>query len=183
MKNRIELAEFFRDQGYVKGVEVGVCDGRYSKVLMDTIPGLRLFGIDPYFEYDGDSKNRHQEHHDKHLHNARAILMPLKGYSLILSRSVDAVELFQDNSLDFVFIDANHTYEAVKEDITTWYPKVRSGGVLSGHDYYPFKSGKGGVIPAVTDFIERTGEELQTTEWDKEAHKDDQQPDWYIIKK
>jgi hypothetical protein len=49
--------------------------------------------------------------------------------------SVGASKLYTDNSLDFVFIDAFHTYDAVKEDIGVWMPKVRIGGVLAGHDY------------------------------------------------
>jgi hypothetical protein len=50
--------------------------------------------------------------------------------------SVEASHLYQDNSLDFVFIDAQHTYEAVLEDILAWLPKVKSGGILAGHDIF-----------------------------------------------
>lgn len=46
-----------------------------------------------------------------------------------------AVNLFADNSIDFLFIDADHSYEGVKRDIQMWIPKVRSGGVIAGHDY------------------------------------------------
>lgn len=49
--------------------------------------------------------------------------------------SVEAAQLYQDGSLDFVFIDANHEYEAVKADIQAWYPKVKKGGHIAGHDY------------------------------------------------
>jgi len=49
--------------------------------------------------------------------------------------SVDAANLIDDESLDFVFIDANHSYESVAEDIKAWFPKVRKGGIISGHDY------------------------------------------------
>lgn len=51
--------------------------------------------------------------------------------------SIKVAQDFQDNSLDFVFIDANHEYEAVKLDIETWLPKVKVGGVLAGHDHSP----------------------------------------------
>jgi len=50
--------------------------------------------------------------------------------------SVEASKLFKDKSLDFVFIDADHSYESVKEDITHWKPKLKPGCVLAGHDYY-----------------------------------------------
>ncbi len=64
--------------------------------------------------------------------------------------STKASKLYADNSLDFVFIDANHSYKFVKDDINAWYPKVKKGGILAGHDYerrWP------GVIQAVDEFM------------------------------
>jgi len=49
--------------------------------------------------------------------------------------SIKASELFEDNSIDFCFIDANHEYEFVLDDIRAWYPKVKQGGIIAGHDY------------------------------------------------
>jgi hypothetical protein len=99
-------------------------------------------------------------------------------------------ELFEDNSLDFVYIDANHTYEGVKEDIKYWYPKVKPGGLLLGHDYLPNDmynderkdipiylyannnpdelnyAGMFGVNPAVNEFAEENNYTVsQTDEW------------------
>lgn len=194
MKNRIELAQHFRDLGFQTGVEVGVCDGRYSAILMQTIPGLKLTGIDPYTAYEKDSKGRSQNELDGKLKQAQTRLGAYVDYELVICHSVEAAKLIPDESLDFVFIDANHAYEFVKADIQAWYPKVRYGGIVSGHDYYEFKSGKGGVVQAVDEFVEsliqsrhESGEIiedniLQTTEWDEDAHPDDKQPDWYFVK-
>ena len=66
----------------------------------------------------------------------------LRSSSLFLDRSVivrkysnQAVEMFKDNSLDFVYLDANHKYEEVKADIEMWFPKLKSNGIISGHDF------------------------------------------------
>ena len=53
----------------------------------------------------------------------------------IKALSWDGAEFYKDNSLDFVFIDAAHDYEYVKKDINAWFPKVKKGGVIAGHDY------------------------------------------------
>jgi predicted O-methyltransferase YrrM len=49
--------------------------------------------------------------------------------------SWDGAAFYKDNSLDFVFIDAAHDYESVKKDINAWFPKIKKGGVIAGHDY------------------------------------------------
>jgi len=71
-------------------------------------------------------------------------------YTLIQKKSVDAAEDFLDGSIDFIFIDGNHSYEDVLADISAWYPKVKTGGVMCGHDY-----GKPefGVTEAVHEFF------------------------------
>jgi len=59
----------------------------------------------------------------------------LEHVRVIQKESAQAAAGFADGSLDFVFIDANHSYEHVKADITAWKPKMKAGGMLSGHDY------------------------------------------------
>ena len=67
--------------------------------------------------------------------------------------SVKAARCFDDGELDFVFIDAEHSYEAAKTDIATWWPKLRPGGLLIGHDYH--RKRFPGVCRAVDEFAER----------------------------
>ena len=61
-----------------------------------------------------------------------------------------AADLYDNESVDFVFIDANHHYDFVMRDIECWYPKVKSGGVIAGHDY---DQNHNGVIKAVSEFF------------------------------
>ena len=64
-------------------------------------------------------------------------MKPVEEYYFPLKiSSLDACKKFKDNSLDFVFLDASHEYEDIKKDIKAWLPKIKSGGILAGHDYY-----------------------------------------------
>ena len=78
--------------------------------------------------------------------------------------SVEASKTFEDKSIDFVFIDAGHTYEEVVEDIKHWLPKVKAGGFIAGHDYYRVPPGKDqeGLHYAVHEFF--THEEITSGE-------------------
>ena len=64
-------------------------------------------------------------------------------------KSTEAVEMYEDRSLDFVFIDGSHEYEDVKEDLSVWYTKVKRGGTIAGHDYITYP----GVKKAVDEFF------------------------------
>lgn len=78
-------------------------------------------------------------------------LQPCQGkYKSIKSLSWEAAELFTDESLDFVYIDADHRYESVTKDLEAWWPKVKTGCYFAGDDY---TKGHPGVIKAVQDFF------------------------------
>lgn len=172
MRNRVELAKYLNDQGYRKGAEVGVFAGYYSKVLLENIPELKLLAVD---NWEG-SWGRSRDDAYKALGNNPQV-------RIIEKSSVEAASQVPDDSLDFVYIDAAHDYEHVKQDIEAWYPKVRAGGVLCGDDYYHMRSGNTGVIDAVDEFVAENGINLQVTDWDdKNPVEDDRQPNWWVIK-
>jgi hypothetical protein len=82
---------------------------------------------------------------------------PVKKYiTPIRKSSIEAANLYSNNSLDFVFIDASHDYENVKNDILAWYPKVKPGGIFSGHDYPAWS----GVRDAVNEFLQQNSYNL-----------------------
>lgn len=72
--------------------------------------------------------------------------------NIIKSLSWDGAKLYEDNSLDFVFIDAGHDYDSVMKDLKAWYPKIKDGGIIAGHDYH-FNIG---VYPAVNEYFGET---------------------------
>jgi predicted O-methyltransferase YrrM len=124
---------------YVFLAEVGVHIGLLSKFLLQSRDDLVFFGVDIWGEGREDHKNL-----------AERVVTPYKDRANLLQMpSVEAAKLFYPDSLDMVFIDADHSYEAVKDDVLAWLPMVRRGGYIGGHDYnYPGT----GVRKAVDEF-------------------------------
>jgi hypothetical protein len=172
------------------GVEVGVFEGVFSKEIVKNWNGT-LYMVDVWnaidvHQYNDMTNNMHKP--DAYFHSMNNI----KGYEnraiMIRAYSKDAAKLFNDESLDFVYIDANHSYDNVVEDLNIWFPKLKKGGVFSGHDYLKIdwysdpnflENGKDkhiwldngyagvfGVNPAVDEFCQKHGYVLsKTDEW------------------
>lgn len=148
-------------------VEVGTWRGDYAQIICDALQPEKFYAVDPYALYEGytDKPDVNEFANQQNLDNLAAkVSLRVKGMNggrpseLIRKQGKDAAELFEDNSLDFVYLDADHKYEAVKHDIATWFPKVKSGGILCGHDYIPRSHiEEFGVIPAVKEFVEQYG--------------------------
>lgn len=133
---RRDLCGLFRSMGYTRGVEVGVWSGRFSKVLCESIPGLELTCVDPWQSY----AEYREPKNDQSLLDAAYLeacerLIPFRC-TVMRMTSVDAARLVPDRSVDFVYIDGNHTREFVLQDLAAWTPKVRCGGIVAGHDYH-----------------------------------------------
>lgn len=130
--SRNDLPDFFVKLGFKVGAEIGVKKGEFSEIICQA--GLKLYGIDPYLMYDDYVEPETQESLNQAMKKAAA---RLKNYDFIPIKksSVDALQDFADESLDFVYIDGNHSFKFVTEDIFEWSKKVKKGGVISGHDY------------------------------------------------
>jgi hypothetical protein len=149
------------------GAEVGVLRGHLSACLLGYLPTLRLLMVDnwplePGVNYstpgfndptpDDQRRARKQAEQNTEFASERRLI--------IWQDSVQAASGVVDASLDFVFIDADHSYEGCKADIQAWRPKVRPGGLLCGHDYrHPTLHA--GVTQAVDEYIAATGVELE----------------------
>jgi predicted O-methyltransferase YrrM len=173
MKNRIELAKYFGELGFKTGAEIGVYMARYSEILFQNIPSLKLYCVDSW------------ENIPHHTHIADAGKAKLANYNSVVihKTSMEAIREFDDESLDFVYIDANHGYLSVRDDITAWAKKVRKGGIVAGDDYYLMRSGNDGVIKAVDEYVKIHGYNLNITDWDnRNPITDDRQPNWWFVK-
>ena len=153
-----ELLELWRDLGYRVGAEIGTEAGRYAEEICRAIPGVKLHCIDPWQAYDRYEDHREQSRMDHFYNVALSRLVHQNSFDVELIRapSLDAVHRFKPASLDFVFIDGNHHFDFVVQDIIAWSPIVRPGGIVAGHDYKPEGSEKTpipfGVIEAVNAY-------------------------------
>lgn len=130
------------------GAEVGVRHGFFSEHLLKLNPELTLYLVDPYLPYLDLEYQFTQEEQDEIKERAKERLAPFgdRAVWMYLS-SKAAAEACPDHMLDFVFIDAEHSYGSAREDLHAWYTKVKLGGLICGHDF-----GMEGVQKAVKEF-------------------------------
>ena len=172
MRNRLELAQHFAKLGFKIGAEIGVCKGTYSKILLDIIPDLYLYSIDSWNKFDS-SGVCHEI--------TKELLESYPRSTIIKATSMDAVKKFDDESFDFVFIDAGHSYVDIRVDIREWTKKVRKGGIVAGHDYYSTKYPS--VTRAVDEYAKKNNLKIEVVAWDLEnPDREERQPSWYFQK-
>lgn len=166
INNRTDLARYFKEKGFKVGAEIGVLGGDYSALLCKVNPELKLYCIDSWGY--GEHKKR-----DYHLRKYEEAKVKLSAYNttIIYKLSMDAVKDFEDESLDFVYIDANHEPQFVAEDIREWTKKVKRGGIVSGHDYALR------LAKVVDDYVKINNLDLELTS-DPVEHLS-----WWFIKK
>jgi len=185
LKNRRTLIDSIgKLDGFNTGAEVGVRLGWYTKYILDNTD-MKIYAVDPW-EINAELLQRSEEtydHCEKITSDYGERCEMVKGYS------PNIAENFEDESLDFVYIDALHDYESVLDDIKGWFPKVREGGIIAGHDYR--MSSWPGVVIAVQEFAEEEGLEILETGTLGNAREsmtgdideyDGDEPSWIIIK-
>lgn len=136
--SRNDLPEFFKELGFKRGVEIGVYLAEFTITFAKS--GLEIYGVDPWLAYKDYGNPRGQKRLDEQFRIATERLKPYPNAKLIRKTSMDALEDFSDGSIDFVYIDGNHLFRYVADDLYEWSRKVRKGGIVSGHDYAYYKS-------------------------------------------
>ena len=151
---RNDMAVLFNELGFQVGVEVGVAEGLYSEVLCRANPGVKLYCVDAWQRYADYSDYTSNDVLGNFHEMAKARLAPY-DCTLVHKFSMDAVWDFEPESLDFVYIDGNHSLKYVIEDITEWSKRVRPGGVVSGHDFRKSTTGHAAhVVQAVQAYTD-----------------------------
>ena len=131
----VDLPVIFKDLGFTSGAEVGVLNGKYSEILCASNPSLKVYSIDPWEFYPVHNNFRRAWMYEPIYQEAKKLLSKYPNSEIIRKKSTDAAKDFADESLDFVFIDADHRFQAVTNDIAEWSKKVKKGGLVCGHDF------------------------------------------------
>lgn len=132
---RNHLAALFAHLDFRVGAEIGVESGRYARTLLQNCPTLKLYGVDVWQSYDSYRGHVSAERQEHLFNTAKERLAPW-DWTPIRKFSVDAAKNFEDESLDFVYIDGNHNFLHTTQDLDAWSRKVRKGGIISGHDFH-----------------------------------------------
>jgi hypothetical protein len=182
--SRQEFPQLLCEKSYRIGAEIGVQFGHHAVAMLAAWPGSLIL-VDPWKHY-GDSPpvtaadwNVSQDLQEQIYQQCLANIGPFGDRAKILRMfSHEAASRIPDESLDFVYLDACHAYVHAKQDLACWFPKVRLGGLISGHDYTQDNDDPGagcfGVKAAVNEFAAARTEELYVSneEW----------PNWAFFK-
>jgi len=134
------------------GAEIGVATGVNAKNILENLNIKRLYLIDNIWRDD--------------------IFKNLTSYmgkiNILTLSSIEASKILNE-TFDFIYIDAKHAYPSMKMDIDAWLPKIRSGGVLCGHDYQ-------------IEDVRKAVEELFSDKFYTKRNNDNDTIDWWFVK-
>ena len=178
--HRDDLGKLFNKLGLLgKGVEIGVQEGVFSQTLRSSWNGEELYLIDRW-KYDPEYKDIANISDAKQKEYYLSVVQKFSednGVQILRKDSLSAAKQFPDEYFDWIYIDADHSFEGCSKDLEAWYPKLKTGGVMAGHDYIDgeFTAGSFGVKSAVDNFVMHAKVKLFITEetyWKS----------WYFIK-
>jgi hypothetical protein len=139
-KTILEILKNIPDKS--SGIEVGVLHADLSIFLLENCLKIKkLYLIDPWKKYnkeeyvDSVNEKSQKEYDEIYLSVKQRIKSHEERVELLRGESKEFENKFSENSLDFIYLDANHMYENVFNDISTWYPKIKKGGILFGNDF------------------------------------------------
>jgi predicted O-methyltransferase YrrM len=181
ISSRDELIKIIKPTG--NGIEIGVQGGNFASHILKHCNNLKLYLLDCWDNQD-DSLYQDIANHDNEtqvkcmIKTIRNTSNSFKNVRIIKGYSDEFVDLFKNDFFDFIYIDANHTYEAIKHDINKWFPKIKNGGLFAGHDYFDGvnKNGVFKVKTAVDEFVKENNLKVYSTKEPNEYKS------WFIIK-
>jgi len=138
-QTRFDIGTILESEGLISGVELGVQLGHYAAEILKRWPSCREYVlVDLWAKQDNyfDGANVDNSIQNEILNTAMQSTSPWKDKIKVCRNYTTACALnFPDNQFDWVYVDARHDRQGVTEDLTTWWPKLRNGGLMCGHDF------------------------------------------------
>ena len=134
-KGRADLCKIFFDLGFKRGAEIGVWTGEFSEQICQANPSVQLLCVDPWLKYPDYNEKKNNQGRLDEAYNIASHRLGMYDCVLMRMTSMQAAATVPSDFLDFVYIDGNHSKYFVDADLAAWYPKIRSGGIIAGHDY------------------------------------------------
>jgi hypothetical protein len=139
LNNRYDLVKVIVNEDFKTGAEIGVQKGEFTAFLLSAwrqcteFHAIDLWRQQKSYKDSANIDNVEQENLYQltrtRLQNFEKIIVYHRNYSNLVVKEI------KDNSLDFIYVDARHDYVAVTEDLTLYWPKLKDGGIMAGHDY------------------------------------------------
>lgn len=138
----------------LKGIEIGTCRAESTAYFLEKCPNIDLLTtIDPYKGYQDWNGEITQETVDRFMEVAKKNLKKYgKRVKMLREESVNAADKFDDESVDFIFVDGDHSYDATLADCKAYYPKLKKGGIFCGHDYQTLEDVKRSIDDFRTEY-------------------------------
>ncbi len=164
LESRHNLPPWLEHMGFTgDGAELGVRQGEFAAHTLREWPSVRhYFLVDPWVQqavYRDDANVANAEQDARMRETIQAVAKFAPKPVILRNYSFDAVKSFDDCALDYVYVDAVHDYDGALNDMIDWWPKVRPGGVMAGHDYGRREDSGDGFTPhgifGVTEAVRR----------------------------
>jgi hypothetical protein len=136
--DRVLIADWLNARGLNgAAAEIGCAFGGYARSILSRWRGVKYYMVDPFCNQPTEVYRERQDgiNYEQYYRDCKLVEESDPRVQIIRKYSVEGAKDIPDASLDWVFIDGNHSYRAVLEDMDAWFPKVKIGGVFSGHDY------------------------------------------------
>jgi len=156
------------------GAEIGVQRGKNALQMLQRMPNIqKLFLVDPWIKYSNWTQDKMEARYQQTVDCLEPHLGATGNAEIVRKTSMEAVREFADEKLDFVYIDGFHDFDWVMPDIIFLAQKVRSGGIVAGHDYYQFY--RAGITTAVDAYVKAHN----ITQW---YITREMEPTWFWVK-
>lgn len=136
--HRDEIGDWLNRNNLIgHAAEIGVMHGGYSRIVLAKWKGAKYYMVDLWARQPAEVYRERTDDidYDFKFKDCLGVVRDYPQAVMIRDYSVKAADQIQDESLDWVFIDANHAFDAVTADLNAWFPKVKRGGLFSGHDF------------------------------------------------